>query len=68
MFQIIEGTSYKLSKNIHANPAQRRLAIWKEQERLGINPCFRTEHRFVCQNDSCPWRTECLGMVAQWLR
>lgn len=59
------GTS---SKDINANPAQRRWAVWKEQVNLGVNPCFRTEQRFVCQNNHCPWRAECLGMVAEWLR
>ncbi len=36
------------------------------QRAQGKEACFRTEKRYLCKNQSCEWRKECLRLVAHW--
>lgn len=31
-------------------------------------PCFRSEGNMRCQDEDCKWRTECLKLIAEWMR
>ncbi len=30
--------------------------------------CFRSDERYFCHRHNCPWRRECLRLVAEWRR
>ncbi len=36
------------------------------QRAQGKEACFRTERRYLCKNQSCEWRKQCLRLVAHW--
>lgn len=47
---------------------RRRWRVIRAQLTEQTEPCFGTEHRFVCTEMDCPVRNECLGMRARHLR
>ena len=49
---------------IHGSEVQTVRAI---QQRLGMDPCFRTDKRLTCDR-SCRFRPDCCGLVAEWMR
>lgn len=48
--------------------SRRRWRVIRSQLAEQTEPCFGTEHRFVCTEMDCPVRSECLGMRARHLR
>jgi hypothetical protein len=44
----------------------RRYQVWAAQQDSGMEPCFATPRRFVCDEQGCPWRDECLSLRAEW--
>lgn len=38
------------------------------QRREGSSPCFGTDERYTCPNFDCPWRRDCLELIAEWMR
>lgn len=37
------------------------------QRAQGKEDCFRTDRRYTCKNLECPWRGDCMRLVARWL-
>lgn len=31
-------------------------------------PCFQSEDRALCPESECQWRSECLKLIAEWIR
>lgn len=46
----------------------RRYQVWALQQAAGLEPCFGTARRLVCDQRDCPWRAECQGLRAEWMR
>ena len=38
------------------------------QRREGKSPCCGKDERYTCENFGCPWRTDCLALIAEWMR
>jgi hypothetical protein len=38
------------------------------QQMRGLEPCFRTEERLICADESCEWSKDCRRLVAIWRR
>lgn len=38
------------------------------QAAKGHRPCFQSDHRYHCREYHCEWRSECLKLVAEWMR
>ncbi|MEE9412605.1 MAG: hypothetical protein V3V22_06085 [Methylococcales bacterium] len=38
------------------------------QEVKGHKPCFQSDERDYCVEYDCEWRTECMKLVAAWMR
>ncbi|MEE9425204.1 MAG: hypothetical protein V3V18_09530 [Methylococcales bacterium] len=38
------------------------------QEIKGHQPCFQSDERHYCVEYDCEWRTECMKLVAAWMR
>ncbi len=34
----------------------------------GHRPCFQSEQKYTCTEFDCEWRSECLKLVAEWMR
>jgi hypothetical protein len=47
---------------------QRRWQVLYQQLQCDHEPCFQTEKRHSCKETTCPWRTECLALRAEWRR
>jgi hypothetical protein len=38
------------------------------QVATGHRPCFQSEHKYHCKDYDCEWRSECMKLVAEWMR
>lgn len=47
---------------------RERWKVLYSQLSSGREPCYQTEQRLVCTDDTCPWRQDCLALRAEWLR
>lgn len=50
------------------SPRQHRYVVWSQQLEGGFEPCFGTERRLLCDESTCIWRKECMGLRAEWMR
>lgn len=55
------------SKRAPVSTRQLRYEIWEMQARTGHDTCFGTQHRFVCEEQACPWKSLCQGLRAEWI-
>lgn len=46
----------------------RVATIRATQLKQGVEPCFLTEKRLLCRQETCEWRQECCRLVAAWKR
>lgn len=57
----------------HSRGTRHRTRVTMEyvrnlQRRQGHEPCFFTEARFTCMEFDCPWRNDCMRLVAECFR
>jgi len=34
----------------------------------GHRPCFQSDRKYHCKEYDCEWRSECMKLVAEWMR
>ena len=38
------------------------------QRAMGHRPCFQSDDKYLCREMECEWRSECMKLVAEWMR
>jgi len=61
------GVPEQLSRDVVPGTRREPQLIRAIQRAQGMEDCFRTDRRYTCKNLACPWRGECMRLVARWL-
>lgn len=65
---LAHGTRVAQSDSSEALRCDNPRVTRQRQFQAGLEPCFATDKRYVCRNYECTWRSDCVKLIAAWLR